>query len=86
MIPLCPAVDRNAHLIWRTAMKKLSLLGLALAASFLPGTVAADELSGSLKKIKDSGTLVMGIRESSFPLSYLDQNQKPVGYLIDVCL
>lgn len=67
-------------------MNKLPLLGLALAASLAAGSAAAEDLSGTLQKIKDSGTLVMGIRESSFPLSYLDQNQKPVGYHIDVCL
>lgn len=68
-------------------MNKLPLLGLALAASFFTANAsAAEELSGTLKKVKDSGSIVMGIRESSFPLSYLDQNQKPVGYHIDICL
>ncbi|MEC5387569.1 transporter substrate-binding domain-containing protein [Uliginosibacterium sp. H3] len=45
----------------------------------------SEELFGTLKKVKDSGTITLGIRESSFPLSYLDANQKPVGYHIDVC-
>ncbi|MDY0011557.1 MAG: transporter substrate-binding domain-containing protein [Rhodocyclaceae bacterium] len=67
-------------------MKKLTLLGLALSLGLSAGTASAQELTGTLKKIKDSGTLVMGIRESSFPLSYLDQHQKPVGYHIDICL
>ena len=68
-------------------MNKLPFLGLVLAASLVTASAsAAEELSGTLKKVKDSGTIVMGIRESSFPLSYLDQNQKPVGYHIDICL
>lgn len=67
-------------------MNKLPLLSLALVFSLATPSAHADELTGTLKKVKDSGTLVMGIRESSFPLSYLDQNQKPVGYHIDVCL
>lgn len=66
-------------------MTKLSLLGLTLALGLAASAVGAQELDGTLKKIKDSGTLTMGIRESSFPLSYLDQNQKPVGYHIDIC-
>ncbi|MBL8445857.1 MAG: transporter substrate-binding domain-containing protein [Zoogloeaceae bacterium] len=67
-------------------MKMSSVLGMALAGWLVAQGAAAEDLSGTLKKIKDSGTLVMGIRESSFPLSYLDQNQKPVGYHIDICL
>jgi len=43
------------------------------------------ELSGTLKKIRDSGSITLGIRESSYPLSYLDDRQQPVGYHIDVC-
>lgn len=58
--------------------------GIALVAT-LSSPVSAQELNGTLKKIKDSGAITMGIRESSFPLSYLDANQKPVGYHIDVC-
>ncbi|MBL8437469.1 MAG: transporter substrate-binding domain-containing protein [Zoogloeaceae bacterium] len=67
-------------------MKMSSMLGVALAGWLVAQVAAAEELSGTLKKVKDSGTLVMGIRESSFPLSYLDQNQKPVGYHIDICM
>ena len=46
---------------------------------------AAEELSGTLKKVKDSGSVALGFRESSYPLSYLDDQQRPVGYHIDVC-
>jgi glutamate/aspartate transport system substrate-binding protein len=45
----------------------------------------AEDLAGTLKKVKESGTLTLGIRESSYPLSYLDAAQKPVGYHIDIC-
>ena len=47
--------------------------------------VLAQDLSGTLKKIKDSGSITLGIRESSLPLSYLDDKQQPVGYHIDIC-
>jgi len=46
---------------------------------------AAEELTGTLKKVKDSGAIALGFRESSYPLSYLDDKQQPVGYHIDVC-
>ncbi len=45
----------------------------------------ADDLTGTLKKAKETGALTLGIRESSYPLSYLDAEQKPVGYHIDIC-
>ena len=46
----------------------------------------ADELTGILKQIKDSGEMTVGYREASIPFSYLDENQKPVGYSIDLCM
>ena len=41
--------------------------------------------SGTLKKIRDNGSITLGIRESSYPLSYLDEKQQPIGYHIDIC-
>jgi len=39
-----------------------------------------------LKRVKDSGEITLGVRDSSVPFSYLDQNQQPVGYSVDLCL
>ncbi|MCX9156483.1 transporter substrate-binding domain-containing protein [Niveibacterium sp. 24ML] len=61
--------------------KRLVLLAMLAA---IPVAASADE-TGTLKKIKESGSITLGIRESSIPLSYLDANQKPVGYHIDIC-
>jgi glutamate/aspartate transport system substrate-binding protein len=58
----------------------------ALITGALALGAQAQALDGTLKKIKDSNSITLGIRESSFPLSYLDASQKPVGYHIDVCL
>lgn len=41
--------------------------------------------AGTLKKVRESGVVTLGIRESSYPLSYLDEKQQPVGYHIDIC-
>jgi glutamate/aspartate transport system substrate-binding protein len=65
-------------------MKKHHLL-LALVAGLVVQTANAQALDGTLKKIKDSNSITLGIRESSFPLSYLDASQKPIGYHIDIC-
>lgn len=64
-------------------MKKSMLVSLAIASLF--STTQAAELTGTLKKIKDTGSITIGHRESSIPFSYLDGNQKPVGYAMDLC-
>jgi glutamate/aspartate transport system substrate-binding protein len=66
-------------------MKRLRMIGLALAASLSAGQINAEELTGTLKKIKETGTITIGYRDSSIPFSYLDDNQKPIGFAIDIC-
>jgi glutamate/aspartate transport system substrate-binding protein len=56
-----------------------------IALTTLAVPVLAQEPGGTLKKIKDSASIALGIRESSLPLSYLDDKQQPVGYHIDIC-
>src|SRR6202790_631109 len=70
----------------RARMKHPRIIGLALAAAFCGGPANAEELTGTLKNIKESGAITIGFRESSIPFSYLDDNQKPVGFAIDICL
>ena len=62
------------------------LLTILLVAVGVAGTATAAELAGTLKKIKDSGTITIGHRDSSIPFSYYDDKQQPVGYAIDLCL
>jgi glutamate/aspartate transport system substrate-binding protein len=66
-------------------MKRLRMSGLALAAFFFAGHANAEELTGTLKKIKETGAITLGFRDSSIPFSYLDDSQKPVGYAMDIC-
>ncbi len=66
-------------------MSRLLLLAAAFAVG-LAGPVQAGELYGTLKKIKDSGQIVLGYRESSYPFSFLDASGRPVGYSIDLCV
>jgi glutamate/aspartate transport system substrate-binding protein len=47
---------------------------------------ADEELTGTLKKIKDSGTIAVGHRESSVPFSYYDDKNQVVGYSQDLVL
>ena len=66
-------------------MKSLRLPSLVLAAAFCAGQVDAEELTGTLRKIKETGVITIGYRDSSIPFSYLDDNQKPIGFAIDIC-
>jgi glutamate/aspartate transport system substrate-binding protein len=62
------------------------LLAVALSASLLAIPAArAQELTGTLKKIKDSKTVTLGYRESSIPFSYVNKVGDPIGYSIDLC-
>ncbi|MGL4408854.1 MAG: amino acid ABC transporter substrate-binding protein, partial [Zoogloea sp.] len=66
----------------RTTLKfaAASLLMLGLAQ-----TTFAQE-SPTLKKIKDSGAIALGHRESSIPFSYYDDKQQVVGYSQELML
>jgi glutamate/aspartate transport system substrate-binding protein len=66
-------------------MKKLRILGLVLAAGLGVSGARAEELTGTLKNIKETGTITLGFRDSSIPFSYLDDNQKPIGFAMDIC-
>ncbi|MCJ2122595.1 amino acid ABC transporter substrate-binding protein [Methylobacterium sp. J-077] len=58
-------------------------LGLSLALA--PLGLQAEELTGTLKKVKDSGAITIGYRDASVPFSYLGGDQKPIGYALDIC-
>lgn len=61
-------------------------LALAVAGVMLGVfSASAADLYGTLKKIKDAGTIVVGHRESSVPFAYIGPDQKPIGYSMDLC-
>src|SRR6516165_5402883 len=77
------------------------LLVFALAALFVVREVSAEELTGTLKAIKETGTITLGYRESSIPFSYLSEEvpdakspdktssrysaPPPIGFATDIC-
>jgi glutamate/aspartate transport system substrate-binding protein len=66
-------------------MQKFSLLAAAAAIAALFSQISLAQPKDTLSKVKENGEITMGVRESSFPLSYLDDKQQPIGYHIDVC-
>src|SRR5258705_8496955 len=66
-------------------MKRRYMIGFALAAVLGAGQAGAQELTGTLKNIKETGPITLGPRDSSIPFSYLDDNKKPIGYAMNIC-
>lgn len=64
----------------------IRLIVAALACSLASGSTTAQAPGGTLKKIKDSGTISLGHRESSIPFSYYDDKQQVVGYSHELML
>src|SRR5579872_2311314 len=67
-------------------MKGLRFLAFVAAAAVWVTQAGAEELTGTLRKIRETGVINIGYRDSSIPFSYLDDNQKPIGFAIDICL
>jgi glutamate/aspartate transport system substrate-binding protein len=70
-------------------MKKIAsrlALAVTLATTLLSAPVVAQDLSGTLKKIKDTGVIALGHRESSIPFSYYDDKQQVIGYSHELML
>ncbi len=63
--------------------RAITLLAGLTAALALALPAAAQE--GTLKKIKDSGSITIGHRDASVPFSYYDDKQRPVGSAMDLC-
>jgi ABC-type amino acid transport substrate-binding protein len=65
---------------------KLAAAGLtALAALHAAAQTAPALLTGTLAKVRDSGSITIGHRESSIPFSYRSARGEPIGYSIDLC-
>jgi glutamate/aspartate transport system substrate-binding protein len=62
-------------------------LALALLAGIGPASAqdAPREIGGTLKRVKETGSIRLGYRESSIPFSYVNRPGDPIGYSIDLC-
>ncbi len=62
-----------------------TVLSAAVAAAVFAAPAFAQE-SATLKKIKDTGAITLGHRESSIPFSYYDDKQQVIGYAHELLL
>ena len=60
-------------------------LAIILLICFFASPIAAKELTGTLQQIKKSGQIKIGYRLSEPPMSFLDKDDNPIGYSIDLC-
>lgn len=63
---------------------KLMLTTALLATSIAVGAVYAQD-GGTVEKIRETGSITLGHRDVSIPFSYLDDQQKPIGFAMDLC-
>src|SRR5258706_2095254 len=61
-------------------MKLAATLTSVAIACALTANIHAEESGATLKKIRDTGVIVLGVRESSVPFSYYDDQQHVVGF------
>ncbi len=61
-----------------------TLLAGCLVSGFMTIPAMAAEPVGTLQKIKEAGVIVLAYRDASIPFSYLDNNQQPIGYSVDL--
>ena len=61
------------------------LVSAVVTAVALAAPAVQAQTSGALKKIKDSGEMTIGYRDSSTPFSYLGADAQPVGYSLELC-
>src|SRR2546423_5924080 len=66
-------------------MKRFPMVTLAVVAAIGCSNASA-QVTGTLKKIQDSGAITIGHRDASIPFSYYDDKQQPVGYAMDLCM
>jgi ABC-type amino acid transport substrate-binding protein len=68
------------HLLFATLLTALALPAAAEDASQNIGP-----LTGTLAKVRASGSITLGVRDSALPFSYHLPNGKPVGYAVQLC-
>lgn len=65
-------------------MRKDLFAALTLATA-LASQASAEELTGTLAKVRELGYITIGHREASIPFSYIDDKQRPIGFAMDIC-
>lgn len=63
----------------------MTFRALFVAVALLSPNLASAQGAGTIDKIKQSGTITIGHRETSTPFSFIDENRKVSGYAVELC-
>ncbi len=88
---ISPAYRRRALMLCVLALLSPAAMAATDKASPAVSASAADSLaaiehSATLKRVRDTATITIGVRESSLPFSFIDSQKQPQGYSVDLCL
>jgi glutamate/aspartate transport system substrate-binding protein len=81
---MCRSARSVLRRLWLGAMVAAVLAAASESRAQVEPT-APDTLSGTLARIKTTGTARIGYREAAIPFSFLDPSGRPVGYSVDLC-
>jgi glutamate/aspartate transport system substrate-binding protein len=62
------------------------VLAMLLLLPVLAGPATAQEIRPTLDKIKETGAIQLGHRDTSRPFSFVGSDGQPAGYSVDLCL
>jgi glutamate/aspartate transport system substrate-binding protein len=79
-----PAAPRRSSTLPGVPVKRLLFI-LFVAASMLAPAVFAQQATNTLAKIKAAGSITVAFSGDSLPFSYVETNNQPAGYSIDLC-
>ncbi|MDR2507980.1 MAG: amino acid ABC transporter substrate-binding protein [Candidatus Accumulibacter sp.] len=66
--------------------KILVFIGVSIISAFAARAEdPANDLTGTLAKVRETGSIVLGYRKASFPFSYVNSRFQPEGYTKDLC-
>lgn len=74
--------------VWSATQAGVSMAVAApakVAPTVVPLPTVHGDLTGTLKKIRDTGVITLGYREAAIPFAYVNDKGKPIGYTMDLC-
>jgi len=77
-------MTRASKAMWTVLLACLS--AVFVTTSHAQDAVGVEKLTGTLAKIRSTGSVTIGYRDASIPFSYLGPGRRPIGYSIDLCL
>src|SRR5947209_6062740 len=80
------ALNERPNLEIRMRRSVMRMCGAICIALGLSAPALAQDVDSVVKKMRASNTITMGYRETILPTSYLDENKKPAGYAVEMCL